>query len=240
MNDPETSIRLKGLALRGLLLVLALLLLSPSNPGSMVARASSPETGQGELGLLIKNVKGGEGFSGDFVQTLGAPGTTGNHSEGSLVYRAPGLMILHYSDPPGQWLKLEGNRMALYVPQNRQVLLKTIKKHRIPETPAILLASIPDIAKWFFVRPEGSGTEKKGERISIVLIPRHPDPHLAQARLTLLKGEGILTDLLFMEQNGTHLSIHLKKFRILSHVPARDLEVSVPKGTTAAEVPGAF
>ncbi len=239
MNDPENSLRLKGLALRGLLLVLALLILSPVLRGGL-ARASSPETGQGELGLLVRNVKSGEGFSSDFVQTLGAPGTTGNRSKGSLVYRAPGLMILHYSDPPGQWLKLEGNRMALYVPQNRQVLLKTIKKHRIPETPAILLASIPDIAKWFFVRPDGSGTEKKGERISIVLIPRHPDPHLAQARLTLLKGEGILTDLLFMEQNGTHLSIHLKKFRILSHVPASDLEVSVPQGTTAAEVPGAF
>ena len=204
------------------------------------ARGASEQPGQGELGLLIRNVKSGAGFTSDFVQTLGAPGTSGNRSEGVLVYRSPGLMILRYSTPPGQWLKLDGNRMALYVPQNRQVLLKTIRKHRIPETPAILLASIPEISKWFFVRPEGTGSEKKGDRISIVLIPRHPDPHLAQARLTLLKGEGVLTDLLFMEQNGTHLGIRLRKFRVLSRVPARDLSVTVPEGTTAAEVPGAF
>ncbi len=204
------------------------------------ARGASEQPGQGELGLLIRNVKSGAGFTSDFVQTLGAPGTSGNRSEGVLVYRSPGLMILRYSTPPGQWLKLDGNRMALYVPQNRQVLLKTIRKHRIPETPAILLASIPEISKWFFVRPEGTGSEKKGDRISIVLIPRHPDPHLAQARLTLLKGEGVLTDLLFMEQNGTHLGIRLRRFRVLSHVPGRDLTVTVPEGTTSAEVPGAF
>ncbi|MCL5284762.1 MAG: outer membrane lipoprotein carrier protein LolA [Nitrospirae bacterium] len=221
-------------------LLLSALLLFVLLPAPDRARGASEKPGEGELGLLIKNVKAGAGFTSDFVQTLGAPGTSGNRSEGVLVYRSPGLMILHYSDPPGQWLKLDGNRMALYVPQNRQVLLKTIRKHRIPETPAILLASIPEISKWFFVRPEGTGSEKEGDRISIVLIPRHPDPHLAQARLTLLKGKGVLTDLLFMEQNGTHLGIRLRKFRVLSHVPAQDLTVTVPKGTTAAEVPGAF
>ncbi|EQD25434.1 MAG: outer-membrane lipoprotein carrier protein [Leptospirillum sp. Group IV 'UBA BS'] len=239
MSDPMISLRPSVRTFFRTLLPVAVLLLFLGASG-VRPQASSAQTGQDELVLLVKNVKSGEGFSGDFVQTLGAPGTAGTRSEGSLVYRAPGLMILHYSNPPGQWLKLEGNRMALYVPQNRQVLLKTIRKHRIPETPAILLASIPEITKWFFVRPEGTGSERKGDKVSIVLIPRHPDPHLAQARLTLLKGEGILTDLLFMEQNGTHLGIRLKKFRILSHVPTRDLVVTVPQGTTAAEVPGAF
>ncbi len=239
MTDPGLylrTIRLPGERL--ILLASALFVFFLASPDRVLGAPDQP--GQEELGLLIKNVKSGAGFASDFVQTLGAPGTSGTRSEGVLVYRSPGLMVLHYSSPAGQWLKLDGNRMALYVPQNRQVLLKTIRKHRIPETPAILLASIPEISKWFFVRPEGTGSEKKGDRISIVLIPRHPDPHLAQARLTLLKGKGILTDLLFMEQNGTHLGIRLRKFRVLSRVPARDLSVTVPEGTTAAEVPGAF
>lgn len=206
-------------------------------PATGAARKSP---GSQELSELVKKVKSGEGFTGSFVQTLEAPGNPATRAEGSLVYKAPGLMILHYTTPPGQWLKLDGARMALYVPQNRQVLLKTIKKHRIPETPAILLASIPEITKWFYVRPEESGPLRRGEKVSIVLIPRHPDPHLAQARLTLLKGEGILTDLEFMEQNGTRLSISLTTFRVLAHVPPSALSVEVPTGTTTAEVPGAF
>ena len=215
-------------------IILAMGILFESTEAAEVSGSSK------ELSLLVQKVKEGEGFTGAFIQTLGAPGSPTTRSEGSLVYKAPGLMILRYTNPAGQWLRIEGSRMALYVPQNRQVLLKTIRKHRIPETPAILLASIPDISKWFFVRPENSSALRKGNKISLVLIPRHPDPHLAQARLTLKKGKGILTDLLFMEQNGTSLSIHLANFKVLPHVSPNDLKVSVPKGTTAAEIPGAF
>ncbi|MGC8500073.1 MAG: outer membrane lipoprotein carrier protein LolA [Leptospirillia bacterium] len=193
-----------------------------------------------ELSLLVAKVKTGEGFRAHFTQTLAAPGAPKTLSRGNLVYRAPGLMLLRYTAPEGQWLKLDGNRMALYVPQNRQVLIKTIKKHRIPETPAILLASIPQISHWFFVKPIESGSVPDGTPLSIVLIPRHPDPHLAQATLTLRKGTGQLIRLLFMEQNGTRLSIRLDGFTVLSRVPASDLHVSVPPGTTAAKIPGAF
>ena len=216
-------------------LSLSLGLLCPSP-----ASAGESTSSGGELSLLVNRVKSGEGFRARFVQTLAAPGAKKTQSEGTLVYRAPGVMLLRYSNPPGQWLSLDGNHMALYVPQNRQVLLRTIRKHRIPETPAILLASIPQITRWFFVKPIEGGDVAPGAPLSLVLIPRHPDPHLAQATLTLKKGTGILTRLLFMEQNGTRLSIRLEGFRILAHVKRRDLDVSVPPGTTAAKIPGAF
>jgi len=202
--------------------------------------AEALPSGEAELSLLVNNVRSGKGFRSEFVQKLGAPGTATTRSEGSLVYKAPGLMILQYTTPPGQWLKLEDNKMTLYVPQNRQLLLKDIHKHRIPETPAILLASIPEISRWFLVRSVESGPVEAGQTISVVLIPRHPDPHLAEARLTLVKGKGILTDLLFMEQNGTNLSISLRNFRILSHIARKDLTVTVPQGTTVVSVQGAF
>ncbi|MGC8529044.1 MAG: outer membrane lipoprotein carrier protein LolA [Leptospirillia bacterium] len=205
-----------------------------------LASAGDPLSSRQELSLLVSRVKSGEGFRARFVQTLAAPGAKKTQSQGTLIYRAPGVMLLRYSDPLGQWLSLDGNHMALYVPQNRQVLLRTIKKHRIPETPAILLASIPQITKWFFVKPIEGGGVAPGAPLSLVLIPRHPDPHLAQAILTLKKGTGILTRLLFMEQNGTRLSIRLEGFKILAHVKRRDLAVSVPPGTTAAKIPGAF
>lgn len=224
--------------------------IGPLFPGALVlglllffflpARAGSVSSGETELGLLVKNVRSGQGFRSDFVQKLGAPGTSPTLSEGSLIYKSPGLMILRYTTPSGQWLKLDGNKMALYVPQNRQVLLKTIHKHRIPETPAILLASIPEISRWFLVRPVESGPVEDGQKLSVVLVPRHPDPHLAEARLTLIKGKGILTDLLFMEQNGTTLSISLHHFRILSAIGQKDLAVGVPGGTTVVPVQGAF
>ena len=216
-----------------------LLLLTVLTPLS-VAHAGEPRSAQQELSLLVTRVKSGEGFQSNFVQSLSAPGAPKTLSKGSLIYRAPGMMLLRYTDPAGQWLNLDGNHMALYVPQNRQVLLRTIRKHRIPETPAILLASIPQITKWFFVKPIESGNTPSGSPLSLVLIPRHPDPHLAQATLTLKKGTGILTRLLFMEQNGTRLSIRLEKFRVLPHVHRSDLAVSVPPGTTAAKIPGAF
>lgn len=204
------------------------------------APAEESPSSRHELSLLVSKVKTGEGFRAHFTQTLAAPGTPKTRSSGSLLYRAPGLMILRYTNPEGQWLKLDGNRMDLYVPQNRQVLTRTIRKHRIPETPAILLASIPQISHWFFVKPIESGSVPDGTPLSIVLIPRHPDPHLAQATLTLRKGTGQLIRLLFMEQNGTRLSIRLDGFTVLSRVPAGDLHVTVPPGTTAAKIPGAF
>ena len=227
--------RLRPLSFRLLALSLFLGLVSPSP-----ASAGDAPSSRQELALLVSRVKSGEGFRARFVQTLAAPGAKKTRSKGTLVYRAPRVMLLRYSDPPGQWLSLDGNHMALYVPQNRQVLLRTIKKHRIPETPAILLASIPQISKWFFVKPIEGGDVAPGAPLSLVLIPRHPDPHLAQATLTLKKGTGILTRLLFMEQNGTRLSIRLEGFKVLAHVKRRDLNVSVPPGTTAAKIPGAF
>lgn len=218
--------------------LLALLLSIILYPAPAICASSG--MGEAELSLLVKNVRSGEGFQSDFTQTLGAPGAPPTHSEGQLLYKAPGLMLLRYAIPSGQWLRLDGNHMALYVPQNRQVLLKEIRKHRIPETPAILLASIPEISKWFLVREVETGPVETGKKISVVLVPRRPDPHLAEARLTLLKGKGVLTELLFMEQNGTHLSISLRNFRVLPHINPKDLTVSVPPGTTAVPVSGAF
>lgn len=230
------SSRSYALAPATLLLFTGLLFL----PALPVASAEESLSAKQELSLLVSRVKSGEGFQSHFVQSLTAPGAKKTLSKGTLVYRAPGKMLLRYSDPEGQWLSLDGNHMALYVPQNRQVLLRTIRKHRIPETPAILLASIPQISKWFFVKPIESGDVPPGAPLSLVLIPRHPDPHLAQATLTLKKGTGTLTRLLFMEQNGTRLSIRLEGFKVLAHVQQKDLAVSVPPGTTAAKIPGAF
>ena len=221
-------------------LLIPALLLFTGSLSLPAALADEPLSARQELSLLVSRVKSGEGFQSRFVQSLSAPGSPKTLSKGSLIYRAPGMMLLRYTDPEGQWLRLDGNHMALYVPQNRQVLLRTIKKHRIPETPAILLASIPQITKWFFVKPVESGEVASGAPLSLVLIPRHPDPHLAQATLTLKKGTGTLTRLLFMEQNGTRLSIRLEGFKVLPRVSLKDLAVSVPPGTTAAKIPGAF
>lgn len=222
--------------------MLLLLFLLPSIPPPAIAgpltRASSE--GRAEMALLVKTVRSGEGFSGEFAQKLDSPGAEVVSARGTLVYKAPRLMVLRYTEPPGQWLRFDGNRMTLFVPQNRQVLQKIIHKHQIPETPAILLASIPEISRWFFVREIESGKVNRGQKISIALIPRQMDPHLAQARLTLLKGEGILTGILFMEQNGAALSISLKNFRILQKIDRKDLAVTVPEGTTFVPVQGGF
>lgn len=239
-SPPSTTLR----TLARVTLIAVLLTFFPGTPPLVPAIADSTgspsASGKDELALLVRNVRRGEGFRSHFVQNLRAPGAAPSRAEGTLIYKAPGIMVLRYTTPPGQWLKLDGNRMSLFVPQNRQILKKTIHKHRIPETPAILLASISEISRWFLVRSVASDPVSSGHKFTIVLLPRRPDPHLAQARLTLLKGQGILTDLVFMEQTGTTLSISLKDFRILPGVSAKDLAVSVPTGTTVVPIGGAF
>ncbi len=214
-----------------LFLVLALLIASPAG-----VRAQDTLTPAEELDKLSASVKSHPGFTADFTQTLSPPNSAEIHSTGNLVFARGGKMILHYADPPGQVLLLLGNRMSFYVPQNGQLLKKTLKSRTIPETPALLLEKIGQLDRYFYIRPESATHHLKGATIS--LVPKDADRHLALARITIDRKTWLPRTIVFMEVNGVMLSIHLTHLRQTASIAEKDFTLVVPPGTTVAQSPG--
>ena len=193
------------------------------------------------LDRLSKSFNREKGFESRFSQILTPQNSRAVMSRGRLLYKSPGKMILRYRNPKGQVLLLSGNEVSLYIPQNKQILLQTLNStHHIPETPALLFASLGHLDRYFYVRPEGSGTLSDQTTYAIELIPRKPDPHLAVARISIDLKSGFPRSITFMETNGMEVSIHLTDLSPRESVQDSDFALGVPPETTVVRVKGGF
>jgi outer membrane lipoprotein carrier protein len=205
------------------------------------ARAASPDrTPEEVLTHLSRTFDRAKGFRADFLQHLRVPNGKPVLSKGDLLYRTPGKMILHYSDPAGQILLLAGNRLAFYVPQNRQVLIKTMHSRHIPETPALLFANLGHLRKYFYIRPEQGGDVPSSGLYGLELIPRKPDRHLALARIVVNMSTHLPTTMTFDEFNGMEMTIDLQNLHPLTHVSESAFNLVLPPGTTVVRTRQGF
>lgn len=207
-------------------------------PASIGAEQPAPGA---VLDRLSKSFSREKGFESRFSQSLTPPNSRAVFSDGDLLYKSPGKMILRYRNPKGQILLLSGNEVSLYVPQNKQILLRTLNStHHIPETPALLFANLGHLDRYFFVRPEGSGTLSDQTSYAIELIPRQPDPHLAVARISIDLKSGFPRSITFMESSGMEISIRLIDLHPRASVQDSDFDLRVPAQTTVVRVKGGF
>jgi outer membrane lipoprotein carrier protein len=187
------------------------------------------------LSKMSSSVKKHPGFRAKFEQKLSPPNSGEILSEGNLIVGQGGRMILHYTNPKGQILLLLGNKMSFYIPQNTQLINKTLKSRTIPETPALLLEKIGQLDRYFYIRPESPGKSVSRETIS--LVPKDADRHLALARISIDPKTWLPEKIVFMEVNGVILSISLSNIQTLAKLPAHSFMMVIPPGTTIAQSP---
>lgn len=204
------------------------------------AAGSAEKTPEGVLSDLSRTFNRDKGFRADFVQHLTMPNGKPVLSHGSLVYRTPGKMVLNYSDPPGQILLLVGNRLAFYIPQNHQVLIKKMRSQHIPETPALLFASLGHLRRYFYIRPEQGGSVPASGKYGLELIPRKPDRHLAVARIVVDMSTHLPTNITFDEFNGMEMTIDLENLHPTPRVSASLFKLVLPPGTTVVRTRQGF
>jgi outer membrane lipoprotein carrier protein len=202
------------------------------SPTFLHAEEVSP---QDMLKKMSASVKKHPGFTARFTQKLSPPNSGEIRSNGDLIFGQGGKMILHYSDPKGQVLLLMGNKMSFYIPQNTQLINKTLKSRTIPDTPALLLEKIGQLDRYFYIRPESPGQKSSGETIS--LVPKEADRHLALARISIDSKTWLPEKIVFMEVNGVILSISLSDIQTLKTVSPSSFIMKVPPGTTIAQTP---
>jgi outer membrane lipoprotein carrier protein len=187
------------------------------------------------LKKMSASVKKHPGFKANFSQELSPPNSGAIRSEGNLIFGQGGKMILHYQKPKGQVLLLLGNKMSFYIPQNTQLINKTLRSRTIPETPALLLEKIAELDQYFYIRPESPGKSVSGETIS--LVPKEADRHLALARISIDPKTWLPEKIVFMEVNGVILSITLTDIRTISALSNQSFKMEIPPGTTIAQSP---
>lgn len=225
--DPDRLFNLKNAAS----LAISIFLFSLSAPSSQAGEISP----QNMLKKMSASVKSHPGFTADFTQKLSPPNSGEILSKGALIFGQGGKMILHYTNPKGQVLLLLGNKMSFYVPQNTQMLKKTLRSRTIPETPALLLEKIGQLDQYFYIRPESPGKKVSGETIS--LVPKEADRHLALARISIDPKTWLPEKIIFMEVNGVILSISLTHIQKVSDLPLKAFTIAVAPGTTIAKSP---
>ncbi|MCL4460920.1 MAG: outer membrane lipoprotein carrier protein LolA [Nitrospirae bacterium] len=218
------------------IIICALLAIIPCR----VHAATPDRTPEEVLSHLSRTFNRNKGFRADFLQHLKVPDGKPVLSKGSLLYRTPGKMVLHYSDPRGQILLLVGNRLAFYIPQNRQLLVKTMRSRHIPETPALLFASLGHLRKYFYIRPEQGGDVPGSGLYGLELIPRKPDRHLAVARIVVDMSTHLPTTITFDEFNGMEMTIDLKNLHPVQNVSNDSFNMVLPPGTTVVRTKQGF
>lgn len=176
-------------------------------------------------------------FSAEFVQVItnpmiGAPDTT----HGRLYQMRPSRFAMRFTDPKGDRIVADGRFLWLYTPSTTpgQVI-----RSRIPEYGA----TGPNLIGQFVEQPRERYTAHYVRADSldhtlvdmIRLVPKAHDQPYSEAVIWVGREDGLVHRLDITEASGQERTVILRKLRVNTGVPGRELTFSPPAGVRVVD-----
>jgi outer membrane lipoprotein carrier protein len=137
----------------------------------------------------------------DFVQTYQAPGMNQTES-GTLWMKKPGLMYWEYHVPETKFFYADGRRTYLYVPEDRQVMVRSYTDEDIRSTPLEFLLGKGEILRSFSALQETEIRAAAGDTVMVRLVPKAPDADYSYLVLEVDKRTFDLRRMAIRERTG--------------------------------------
>jgi len=170
-----------------------------------------------------------------FVQTYRATGMNQTES-GTLWMKKPGLMYWEYRFPEPKYFYADGRRTYLYVPADRQVMLRSFTEEDLHSTPLEFLLGKGKILLTFGASRETEIKSSSNDTVMVRLTPKAPDLDYSYLvleidsrtfdlrRIAIRERTGNLSDFAFTEMR-TNVKINDNRFRF-----------QMPKGVEVIEL----
>ena len=203
-----------------------LLLLPVLFPSPGYAGVSTQEI-MGRLQTTYRDVKD---ITTDFTQKSSIEGFEEKIFDGRLYLKKPNQIRWDYLRPVKQNIYITGDKVILYLPEEREAIVQTLSGHPDAEPAMGLLSNIEKWNDLFSIRGDG----EEGDFFKIELRPK-----------TMLLIEKVLVDihkethyisrLTLFEKSGNRVSFYFSNIKTNSGLKDSLFDFNIPKGTEILE-----
>lgn len=164
-----------------------------------------------------------------FTQTYRAPGIEQVES-GILFMKKPGFMRWEYRTPETKLFIADGQTSFLYVPEDRQVVVRALKATDLHNTPLQFLLGQGDLAGSFNASWEKEIQPAGARTMLLRLEPKSPQPDYAFVSVEFDRKTFELRRLAIRELTGNTSEFHLSETVTNVKIDPKQFQFKVPKG----------
>lgn len=211
-------------------LALALWLIAP--PVALAQSQASKQAGASAIGRSATTYRSLRSLRADFVQMINTPMIDSVQSRGTLTQTGQANFAMHFSDPAGDAIVVDGEYIWVYTPSTTpgQVIRSPLKSGGVYGY---------NILSWLLDKPAEryDATLLRTERgttgsVDVVeLLPKVPDLPFNRATIWLDRGDGLPRKIEIFEKSGTHRTLALSKLRVNPKVAPKTFKLALPAKT---------
>ena len=164
-----------------------------------------------------------------FEQQYQAPGVNQRES-GTFWMKKPGLMRWEYRIPEVKLFIGDGRDTWLYLPEDRQVLVRSFTEADLHSTPLQFLLGRGEITRSFKILPESETRARIEGTVLVRLEPTAPEPDYAFLVLEVDSRSYDLRRIVIRERTGNTSEFLLTDLRVNENYDDRRFRFQIPKG----------
>ncbi len=164
-----------------------------------------------------------------FVQTYQAPGMSQTES-GTLWMKKPGLMYWEYSLPETKFFYADGRRTYLYIPTDRQVMVRSFTEEDLHSTPLEFLLGKGKILQSFIASREAGIMPSADDAVLVRLTPKASDLEYSYLVLKIDRQTFDLRSIAIRERTGNLSEFSFTNMRTNVKIDDSRFRFRIPKG----------
>ncbi len=171
----------------------------------------------------------------DFVQTYQAPGMNQTES-GTLWMKKPGLMYWEYRVPETKYFYADGRRSYLYVPGDRQVMVRSFTQEDLRSTPLEFLLGKGEILRSFDAEPETEVKPTAPDAVIARLVPKAANLDYSYLVVEIDRRTFDLLRIVIRERTGNLSEFSFTNMRTNVKISDSRFRFQIPRGTDVIEL----
>jgi outer membrane lipoprotein carrier protein len=162
---------------------------------------------------------------GHFAQRVELAMGNVEEARGTFFLKRPGMMRWEYEHPERRLLVTDGVTLWAYTPADRQVIVQELKAAVTP-LPFDFLVGAGKLTEQFVVQQSTAA----GDCYRLVLVPRRPDPHLAEMEMVVTGTSLHVRSLTLRDPYQNRTAIRFSRLQVNSDLPSDVFSFVPPPG----------
>lgn len=182
---------------------------------------------------LQTTYEGISGFQARFHQrTYRLDGGVALEASGTIAYQKPSQMRWDYEPPDAQQVIIDGTKLWIYYPEERQVIWRTLVG-ALPSTPLFLLAGVAELNQEFEI--QWSSPKMDGKAYSLDLKPAKDIP--GRYQIAVDREKFLISKIISLDPIGYKTEWRFVEIRTGTLFPPGFFKFTPPKGVEVIEAP---
>lgn len=158
-------------------------------------------------------------------------------SEGLFEIKKPLKMVWRYEKPQPQLVISDGKRLYLYVPEDKQVMIRRVGGLLDSNSPVLFLAGKQRLKEIFHVRlDEKQNADRMDDTFALRLTPKRKNMNVERIYLRVTKEDGTLRSFSIHDWTGNRTDIEFVDFEMNMELDDKGFKFETPEGVEEIEL----